>query len=36
MVEAVHRSYITKHVIAGNHFAVVRELDITNQVHGGL
>jgi hypothetical protein len=31
-IEAVHRMYTTEPVVAGNHFAVGREMDIT--VHG--
>lgn len=33
-VESVHKAYTTKPVIAGNHFAVGREVDITHKVHG--
>ena len=33
-IDVVHRAYTTKPIIAGNHFAVGREVDITHQVHG--
>jgi hypothetical protein len=33
-IEAAHRRHTTEPVIAGNHFAVGREVDITVQVHG--
>ena len=33
-IEAAHRRYTTEPVIAGNHFAVGREVDITVQGHG--
>jgi len=33
-IEAVHRRYTTEPVVAGNHFAVGREVDITHQFHG--
>jgi hypothetical protein len=33
-IEAVHRRYTTEPLVAGNHFAVGREMDITHQVHG--
>ena len=33
-IEAAHRRYTTEPVVAGNHFAVGREVDITHQVHG--
>ena len=33
-IEAAHRRYTTEPVIAGNHFAVGREVDITVQGYG--
>ena len=33
-IEAAHRRHTTEPVIAGNHFAVSREVDITVQGHG--
>ena len=33
-IEAVHRAYTTEPVVAGNHFAVGREVDITVKGHG--
>jgi len=33
-IEAVHRTYTTEPVVAGNHFAVGREVDITLQEFG--
>ena len=33
-IEAVHHLYTTEPVVAGNHFAVGREKDITVQGHG--
>ena len=33
-IEAAHRRYTTEPVVAGNHFAVGREVDITVQGHG--
>ena len=33
-IEAAHRRYTTEPVIAGNHFAVGREVDITVKGHG--
>ena len=33
-IEAVHRAYTTEPIVAGNHFAVGREIDITVQPHG--
>jgi hypothetical protein len=33
-IEAAHRRHTTEPVIAGNHFAVGREVDITVQGHG--
>lgn len=33
-IEAVHRTYTTKPVVGGNHFAVGREVDITVQGFG--
>jgi len=33
-IEAAHRRYTTEPIIAGNHFAVGREVDITVQGHG--
>ena len=33
-VTELHKAYTSKPIIAGNHFAVVREVDITHQVHG--
>jgi hypothetical protein len=34
LIEAVHRSYTSEPVVAGNHFAVGREKDLTVQGHG--
>jgi hypothetical protein len=33
-VTALHSAHTTEPVVAGNHFAVGRELDITTQAHG--
>jgi ketosteroid isomerase-like protein len=33
-IEAVHKRYTTEPVVAGNHFAVGREVDITTQEFG--
>ncbi len=33
-IEAVHKTYTTEPVVAGNHFAVGREVDITTQEFG--
>jgi hypothetical protein len=33
-VEVVHKAYTTKPIIAGNHFAAGREVDITHKVFG--
>ena len=33
-MEELHRAYTTEPVIAGNHFAVGREIDITHKDHG--
>jgi len=33
-IEALHKAHTTEPIIAGNHFAVGREVDITHQVHG--
>ena len=33
-IEAVRRAYTTAPIVAGNHFAVGREIDITVQPHG--
>jgi hypothetical protein len=33
-VEAAHRRFTTEPVVAGNHFAVGREVDIAHNVHG--
>ena len=33
-IEAAHRRHTTEPIIAGNHFAVGREVDITVQGHG--
>ena len=33
-VVAAHRRFTTEPVVAGNHFAVGREVDITHRVHG--
>ena len=33
-IEAAHRRYTTEPIVAGNHFAVGREVDITVQGHG--
>ena len=33
-IEAVHRMFTSAPVVAGNHFAVGREMDITVQPHG--
>ena len=33
-IEALHKAQTSEPIIAGNHFAVGRELDITHQVHG--
>lgn len=33
-IEAGHRSYTSEPIVTGNHFAVVREVDITVRPHG--
>ena len=33
-IEALHRAYTSEPFVTGNHFAVVREIDITVQKHG--
>lgn len=33
-ITAVHRMYTSAPVVAGNHFAVAREMDVTSSVHG--
>jgi hypothetical protein len=33
-IEAVHRAYTSEPIVSGNHFAVVRETDITTQEFG--
>jgi len=33
-IEAVHRLYTSEPIVTGNHFAVVREKDLTVQGHG--
>ena len=33
-ITALHRAYTSEPLVTGNHFAVVREIDITVQKHG--
>ncbi len=33
-ITALHRTYTSEPLVTGNHFAVVREIDITVQKHG--